>query len=454
MTMLKAVSLFSNCGAGDVGYRQAGFEFRVMAELESKRLSVALANHPTAVGVPGDLRHTWQTAVTKWRELEGDRQPDLLAACPPCQGMSSARGGLGRHDDAAAGGRDPRNLLVSVILLVAAELKPRAIVVENVPAFLTRSVPHPETGGPVSAALILLEGLRADYEAFSMVADLADWGVPQTRKRSFITFVRKGEPGLQGNGGAVAFPQPTHAADWGGTPTTITEALHDLSPRPLDAASPDTAADEENPMHFVPVWGDRQYRMVSAIPPNSGKGAWANEVCSSCSGRTSDLSVAVCAHCGDPLLRPVVKDDEGWRLVKGFRKSSYTRIRPNAPAATITTASGHVGSDNTVHPWENRVLSPYECAYIQTLPEDFNWGDALRQWGHTNVREMIGEAVPPRFTRLHGLAIRAFLGTEADARLLPNNDSRVVKAHQYLDRARARAAKIGFELSPTEAPAA
>lgn len=34
MSKLRAVSLFSNCGAGDVGYRDAGFRFDVMAELD------------------------------------------------------------------------------------------------------------------------------------------------------------------------------------------------------------------------------------------------------------------------------------------------------------------------------------------------------------------------------------------------------------------------------------
>ena len=140
-----------------------------MAELNPNRLSVALANHPTAVGVPGDLRKTWTTAVEKWTQIEGDRPPDLLAACPPCQGMSSARSGLGSYDDDEAGGKDPRNLLVTVIEAVAKELKPRAVVVENVPAFLTRTVPHPATGGPISAALLLIEALSDDYKIFSMV---------------------------------------------------------------------------------------------------------------------------------------------------------------------------------------------------------------------------------------------------------------------------------------------
>ena len=43
-----SVSLFSNCGAGDFGYRTAGFNFLVLAELVAKRLRVAALNHPGA----------------------------------------------------------------------------------------------------------------------------------------------------------------------------------------------------------------------------------------------------------------------------------------------------------------------------------------------------------------------------------------------------------------------
>lgn len=436
---MKAVSLFSNCGAGDIGYKRAGFEFKVMAELNPNRLAIALANHPTAIGVPGDLRTTWTTVIAKWEQAEDERHPDLLAACPPCQGMSSARSGLGSYDNYMAGGKDPRNLLVTVIEAVAKKLKPRAIVVENVPAFLTRTVPRPVTGGPISAALLLVEALSDEYQVFSMVADLADWGVPQTRKRSFLTLIRKGEAGLTRHRQTVPFPQPTHATDWGGRQIPLADALSELAAFPLDASTPRTATDPNNPMHFVPVWNDRQYRMVAAIPPNSGKGAWENRQCSSCSAGTSDPGAATCPACGAPLLRPVVKERGTWRLVAGFHNSSYTRMRADAPASTVTTASGHVGSDKTIHPWENRVLSPYECAYLQTFPASFKWGDALKRWGHTNLREMIGEAVPPRFTHMHGLAIRAFLEEGVESALLPATDPRTIKAEELLTKARARA---------------
>lgn len=444
---MKAVSLFSNCGAGDIGYKKAGFDFRVMAELDPDRLAVALANHPTATGVPGDLRKTWRTAVNAWRKLEGDRRPDLLAACPPCQGMSSARSGLGKHSDFQAGGRDPRNLLVTVIEAVTKELKPRAIVVENVPAFLTRQVPHPATGGPISAALLLIRALESDYEVSAMVADLADWGVPQTRKRAFLTLVRKDERAADTSDRAVPFPAVTHGSDTQIPQVTIREALRALDATPLDAGDPSLAADPENPMHFVPVWSDHRYRMVKAIPAHSGKGAWANDQCPSCRTRTDDPDAATCAACGTPLLRPIVEDSGGWRLIKGFRTSSYTRMRSDAPASTVTTASGHIGSDKTIHPWENRLLSPYECAYLQTLPADFVWGDALARWGHTRVRDMIGEAVPPQFTELHGRAIIATLDGNDGTDLLGRDDRRVRKAERLLEQARARATDVELPMS-------
>src|SRR5580700_4934717 len=110
-----SVSLFSNCGAGDVGFARAGFRFDVMAELDPRRLDVALLNHPHATGVPGDLRETLPNVVAAYRERAGDAPPALLAACPPCQGLSSAQSARGDATDPDVGSRDRRNLLVAVI---------------------------------------------------------------------------------------------------------------------------------------------------------------------------------------------------------------------------------------------------------------------------------------------------------------------------------------------------
>ncbi len=454
MRRLRAVSLFSNCGAGDVGYRNAGFSFDVMAELDERRLRVALLNHTGAKGIPGDLTKTWPKVVRAYRKRAGTSRPALLSACPPCQGMSSARSGKGHHEDADAGSQDQRNLLVTVIAKVTKRLEPAVVVVENVPAFLTRRVWHPRTGRQVSAANYLISQLSRKYEVFPLIADLCDFGIPQSRSRAFLTFVRKDVPGLKElvRVHRAPFPRPSHAVEYGDfKPITLAEALASFGLPPLDAKTKASAAAEGyGGLHAVPIWKEAMYSMVAAIPGGSGRSAWDNDVCPSCGTGAIAVKLASCPDCDAPLLRPLVIQENGKpRLVRGF-KSSYRRMRGDRPAATVTTASGHTGSDNTIHPTENRVLSTLECALLQTFPKDFNWGDALEKLGHTNVRAMVGEAVPPAFTQQHGEVLVAMLRREWDRAQISMSDDRLTSASSRLlcarvvDRAvdRERVAKV------------
>jgi DNA (cytosine-5)-methyltransferase 1 len=432
----RAVSLFSNCGAGDVGYARAGFRFDVMAELDPRRLEVCLLNHPAATGVAGDLRDTWKNVVTSYRAAARQEAPSLLAACPPCQGMSTARSDRGREDDADAGTRDSRNLLVTVISLVAKELRPHFVVVENVQAFFTRKVRHPVTKQPVSAARLLVDDLDSSYTVFPVLADLCDFGVPQTRKRAFLTFIRKDSALLEylDKKKLTPYPIPKFASDHGGKPKTIREAFKAFNLPPLDASSATGASSQRGRgLHAVPVWADRRYAMVAAIRKNSGGSAWETSKCEKCGKVDVGPLAAICPRCDGPLLRPVVKARNGrYRLIHGFRSSTYSRMKSDSPSATITTASGHIGSNNTIHPFENRLLSALECSLLQTISPRFKWGDALKRWGHTNVREMIGEAVPPLFTELHGRIIMSILEGRRVRRCLHADNVRSSRARKRL----------------------
>ena len=433
-----AVSLFSNCGAGDVGFAAAGFRFRVMAELVLDRLNVALRNHLNAQGIPGDLRKTWRDVVDQWQLLHGSTPPTLLAACPPCQGMSTARSDRGSEDDPDVGSRDNRNLLVLPISHIAKALAPTFVVVENVTAFLRRMVRDPQSGEGLSAARLLIRLLVDEYDIYPFLTDLADFGVPQRRKRAFLTFVRRGSHAsdvLQRTGKAP-YPVPSHAIDYGGNHIPLKAALATFGLPALDAGNPASAKDSERPLHFVPVWPVHQHQMVAAIPPGSGASAWENNDCPLCGTVETDPQTAECPACGEPLLRPVVLEEAGPRLVRGFRRASYRRMESTRPAATITTASGRIGSSRTIHPFENRVLSPLECALLQTIPAKFDWGDALTRRGVSELRAMIGEAVPPHFTKTHGEAMVSLLpDAAADVPLIDQSDSRCENARRQLDLA-------------------
>jgi DNA (cytosine-5)-methyltransferase 1 len=315
---------------------------------------------------------------------------------------------------------------------VARELKPRIIVVENVPAFFSRLVRHPESHQGISAAHLLLEMLADDYLMFPMLTNLVDYGVPQTRRRAFMTFVRRSEPGLavMTSEARVPYPRPTHTQPNRQKQLQLRTTLKRFKLPRLDALTPAKARAPWYPLHKVPVWNDRRYAMVAAIPAGSGASAWKTSACEGCGPVTARPGLATCPRCKGPLLRPVVKAKNGrWRLVHGFA-SSYRRMNPYAPAATVTTASGHIGSDLTIHPYENRLLSPFECAQLQTFPRRFRWGRSLVTWGHTFVREMIGEAVPPHFTERHGRAILKVLALHPN-RMLPDRDRRVARAREW-----------------------
>lgn len=437
LTYRRAVSLFSNCGAGDIGYARAGFRFDVMAELIPWRLKVATTNHPGAVGIEGDLRQTWKKVIAEYRKKSPVHRPALLAACPPCQGMSSARSGRGKEDDPSA--NDERNYLVTVIAGIALELKPALVVVENVPAFLRRKILDPETRQPISAASYLSRELSQEYDTFAISTDLCDYGIPQSRKRVFLTSIRKDVAGLRQlrRTKRAPFPRPTHGPEAFDNPhRTIAQALMEGGFTSLDAKSTSLAdGTGVSPLHFVPAWNKWQYEMVKAIPRGSGRSAWSNTKCGDCRKSFKDLGEddSSCPACGGRLLRPtVVEKDGSFRLIKGFRTSSYRRMSPDLPAATITTASGHVGSDLTIHPTENRLLSPAECSYLQTIPREFDWGDTLSTVGVTGLREMIGEAVPPEFTRLHGLVLKNILTNTWNRALISAYDDRCTKAMSKL----------------------
>ena len=434
-TYMNAVSLFSNCGAGDIGYRKAGFEFQVMAELESSRLEVCILNHPEATPIVGDLRDTWEQVINTYR-IRTSSSLDLLAACPPCQGVSSARGNRGKGNNPDDGMKDERNLLAVIIANVAKVLIPKIIVVENVPAFLTRQVRHPDTGESISAADLLISILRLNYYVFPLLTDLSEYGVPQSRKRMFLTFLRRDLDILEQllSRGLTPYPIPIYTPENGAEPIKLVSALSQLKLPSLDAASPEKANCEEyKGWHSVPVWDDEKYQMIATIPPNSGKSAWENNSCLNCQLENIDKNEAICPRCSYKLPRPIIKQHDGqFRLIKGFHSSSYRRMLPDRPASTITTGSGHIGSHFTIHPFENRLFSPLECAHLQTFPEDFNWGDALEKWGHTNIRQMIGEAVPPLFTEKHGMILKSLLEGNISSQLLSSSDTRCQSAQRKL----------------------
>ena len=164
---LVAVDAFAGGGGLAVGLREAGFRTVAAIELEPHAAATFKANHSDVHVFRQDVRDVSGEELLKL--VPG--AVDVFAACPPCQGFSSLTSKW-RKDDR-------RNSLVREVGRLAREMRPRAIMMENVPGLANK-------GKPLLDALIEeLEGLG--YITNCDVLQVADYGVPPASPEVRVT---------------------------------------------------------------------------------------------------------------------------------------------------------------------------------------------------------------------------------------------------------------------------
>ena len=410
-TTLSSLSLFSGAGISDIGYEQAGFHTVVRSELNDDRCEIASPNFPNAETIRGDIGERTHEIISAYQQSEYDELV-LMTVTPPCQGMSSSNPARGRMGDISR--RDARNRLMLDACPIINALEPRFIVIENVGMILKEKV---EEDGEEHLVINLFHeriGGEETYRLFSTVLQLADYGIPQNRKRALIVAIRHDEACLDylDQNGLYPWPKATHGEQfteevesW----ITAGQWFESMNYSSLDSLTEEAAHDSNDPLHFVPNYEREpfRYEWIAGIPKCSGLSAYSNDNCPECEKSGIDDSLAHCPYCNAELTnRPYVREKDGtFRLIKGY-STAYRRIPVNRPVPTITTSSSHLGSNYKIHPWENRVLSIRECADLQTVPYFFNWDWAIETEHAYVIRQAIGEALPSYFAYLQGMIIR------------------------------------------------
>jgi DNA (cytosine-5)-methyltransferase 1 len=166
------VDLF--CGAGGLseGFRQAGFAVIAGSDNDPDAMATFAANFPEAAAITGDIR----TALVKEQILAVAKHASVLIGGPPCQAFSQVRNHTRMIDD-------PRNSLYREFVDLLRQTVPQAFVMENVTGLDQMGVREQ------IATDLSLDG---EYIVLPQVADAADFGVPQTRKRLLFIGVRAG----------------------------------------------------------------------------------------------------------------------------------------------------------------------------------------------------------------------------------------------------------------------
>lgn len=197
---IKAADLFCGAGGTSTGLAQACEELGLKLQLTAvNHWPVAIethsANHPDAAHFCASLDHLRPADAVPGGKL------DLLLASPECTHHSVARGGKPINDQSRASAWH--------VVRWAEELRPRSILIENVPEF--------ETWGPLNAKERPIQRLRGQlflsfvgslralgYTVDWRVLNAADYGDPTTRKR-IILQARLGR--------RITWPDPTHAPE-------------------------------------------------------------------------------------------------------------------------------------------------------------------------------------------------------------------------------------------------
>jgi DNA (cytosine-5)-methyltransferase 1 len=296
-----AIDLFSGCGGLTLGLKQAGFRVIGAVELDPLAIETYKANHKRIVVWPQDIRTVSVTGMMRRLNLERG-QLDLLAGCPPCQGFSTMAT-LNGH----AAQDDPRNDLVLEFARFVRGLRPKALMMEDVPGLAKDK---------------RTEQLVADLEEMGYcctqdVLDAADYGVPQRRRRFIL---------LAGRGVKIAFGRPARRR------RSVREALRRLGRRA-----------RRDPLHNMPEEHTAKVMEIIRLIPKDG-------------GSRLDLGPAHQLACH--------------RRCDGF-KDVYGRMEWDEVAPTITGGCCNPSKGRFLHPVRDRTITLREAALLQTFPSSY-----------------------------------------------------------------------------------
>jgi DNA (cytosine-5)-methyltransferase 1 len=372
-----AVDLFAGAGGASLGLVQSGFDLRLAVEVEPRYASTHVANLPGKM-LAGDVRKVVDQELLDSTGLHPG-ELDVLFAGPPCQGFSM----IGRRVV-----WDERNNLYLEVLRATRILKPRAVVIENVPGLLTLD------GGSHLAAI--LAGMNdIGYEASCAELLAAQYGAPQMRWRLIIVAWRRDLDIPPGFG----FPEPSHGGRIGDLLPNVTIAPADfpafINTRAAIGDLPVVTAGEEaneyggHPQH--------EFQRLARTRPD-GRLMPPRELRDHYAAALSPQTLARIEY-----LRP----GQDWRdlpfemlpgsMRRALRKDHtrrYRRMTWEGVPRTIITRFRDPKTGEYTHPEQHRTITIREAARIQGFPDWFAF-----QGTNTSKYDQVGNAVPVPLTR-------------------------------------------------------
>jgi DNA (cytosine-5)-methyltransferase 1 len=353
---LTVVDLFSGAGGLSRGFQEAGFEVVLGVDFDDSALLTFENNHGGAKALKLDLFD--HSNITKICEelIKNNKTVDVLVGGPPCQGFSLA----GKRDRF-----DERNVLYSSMVKTAALIKPRAVVLENVPGMLTLY-------DGKAKEKILKDFTELGYNMKVKILYAPDYGVPQIRKRVFFV-------GLLNSLISFEFPQIVNRPN---NYVTCEEAINDL---------PTLEDDERMDLKLVRDYACEPISEYQKQMRINSKSIY-NHTPTKHTQKTIDL-ISMVPEGGNYKDLPS-------EMIKNFKyHESLTRYHSKKPSRTIDT-----GHRTHFHYKYNRIPSVRENARLQSFSDDFIfYGNKQEQY------KQVGNAVPPLLGKAIAIKLKEYL---------------------------------------------
>ena len=330
------------CGAGGLsrGFIDAGFSVKLGVDFDDAALKTFEANHDGATALKLDLFDLGNVNLIKNFFDKNECQLDVLVGGPPCQGFSLA--GPRQIDDS-------RNKLYQAMVMTAKVLRPKVVVLENVPGMIQLH------GGLVKDKII------NDFTALGYkmgepkILYAPDYGVPQIRRR--VVFV-----GLLDSLEEFLYPKPIlEPEDY----VTCEQAIGDL-PALIDIVGDKVQLYPCNPIS--------EYQKMMRI----GSNAIYNHEGTIHDEKTKKFIRMI------PEGKNYKALPEEYAGVYKYHEA-LTRYHSKKPSLTINT--GH--RSHFHYKWD-RIPTVRESARLQSFSDNFIfWGNKTQQY------RQVGNAVPP-----------------------------------------------------------
>jgi DNA (cytosine-5)-methyltransferase 1 len=390
---LKYIDVFAGCGGLSVGLHLAGWKglFAVESNPDAfSTLKTNLIDDKKHFEWPGWLpQRAWdiqKLLKEKSANLIGLRGTvDLVVGGPPCQGFSMA----GRRKES-----DKRNQLVHSYLKFVERVQPRAILFENVRGF-TMKFKASEGDGTDYSELVLDELKKLGYaDAHGEIVDMADYGVPQRRER-FIVIATRNNLAKDIFAGFKNIKKVFLLAKGIPTKNTVRAAISDLEKRHGMIPCPDKKGFKSG-ITARPTTGMQRHLRAGQRQQSPNSHRFVNHT-------TEAKRVFGKLLAGAPRNKTVAGND---RAQYGLKKRSVKVLDPNDVSPTVTTIP-----DDLIHYSEPRVMTVRECARLQSFPDWFEFKGPYTTGGKRRVHQtprytQVGNAVPPLFGELAGLALK------------------------------------------------